>query len=216
MLDTWETSEAAEFLLADSVWFEGRRSGSFGDMCCWEGRVGSGGGSVLLWSFCWTSAWSWSGSWSWSWSWWAVAGGVLLGSGGAFSVAVLVGRGGGGGAALLPASATGDWKFFCWLRAAMRSASVVIFNFGSSTPAIAAVARVKWRSEGGVANVMLEGRRWALLTQGTTHHRLFPPTAEEQSNKTRGWCCTINEPVSRPDPCARPAWGTPPLPRTAE
>jgi len=41
---------------------------------------------------------------------------------------------GGGGGARLPAPGGGAWKFFCWLRAAMRSARVV--NWGSSTSAI--------------------------------------------------------------------------------
>jgi len=39
--------------------------------------------------------------------------------------------GGGGGGGRLPAADGGAWKFFCWLRAAMRSASVV--NRGSSS-----------------------------------------------------------------------------------
>jgi len=73
--------------------------------------------------------------------------------GGSFSVAARTGRGGieglfsaeatspvkertggGGGGGRLPAVDGGAWKFFCWLSAAMRSASVV--KRGSSVSAI--------------------------------------------------------------------------------
>lgn len=93
----------------------------------------------------------------------AVSSSVFLrGSGGAFSVAALVGRGGidgvggfssrasceicdivdsvaarfggGGGGARLPALGGGAWKFFCLFNAAIRSLSEL--NCGSSTSAI--------------------------------------------------------------------------------
>ena len=46
MAESWDTSEAFEFLLTERVWVEGRRVGRFGGVARWLFRVGRGGGAA--------------------------------------------------------------------------------------------------------------------------------------------------------------------------
>ena len=139
MVDSCDTSEAFEFLLTERVWVEGRRVGSFGGACgevrdgSWggPGRPGEGAGD--------SSPFSWPvfrrGSGGASFSVAARAGPGRGGIAGLFLAEQVLGvalftpsvneRTGGGGGGRFPATDGGALKFFCSLRAAMRSASVV-------------------------------------------------------------------------------------------
>ncbi len=44
--ESWDTSEAFEFLLTERFWVEGRRVGRFGGVARWPFRVGRGGGAA--------------------------------------------------------------------------------------------------------------------------------------------------------------------------
>lgn len=144
MVDNCETSEAFEFLLTESVWVDGRRVGSFGGADCGGVRDGSGGGpgrpgegpgDSRPFPFSWPVVRRGSGGASFSVA--ARAGPGRGGIAGLFSAMQVSGAGavlftasvnertGGGGGGRFPATDGGALKFFCWLRAAMRSASVV-------------------------------------------------------------------------------------------
>lgn len=149
-----------EFLRTDRVWEDGRREGSAGGVACPGLRAGSGGGAGRPGAgdddaeggspFSWLTVRRGSGGGIFSAAARAGRGGIeglpspatgpdadLL----AVSVAARTGRGGGGGGARFPAVGGGAWKFFCWLRAAMRSASVA--KRGSSASPIAGCCRQK-------------------------------------------------------------------------
>lgn len=158
-VDSWDISEEFEFLLTESVWVEGRRVGRLGGVASCLLRVGSAGGPGRPEGGCCWSPFSCP----------VVRRGR---GGGSFSVAARTGRGGieglfsaetvsdvvlvtfsvkertggGGGGGRLPAVEGGAWKFFCWLRAAMRSASVL--NCGTSASAIFVIV-------GGLDDLML-------------------------------------------------------------
>lgn len=147
-METYETSDSLEFLRPLGRWNEALGGGKAGEACweaagdcevCDEGRrVGNGGARPRAGSGGDMSADIWAvlrrGS----------GGAPFLGAGRAGTVGLLcraasglagggsepppvcgTGRfGGGGGGGRFPAEEGGDWKFFCLLSAAMRSASV--------------------------------------------------------------------------------------------
>ena len=171
-LDTaeiYETSDEFELRRTERVWAEGCRGGRAGETCCCELLLGRGGGArlrpgraggvaalpfsklVLLCgngggAFCVFAREGLGGSEG---LFWATTTSLVAGVVAELRTgAVDAGRfEGGGGGARLPTVDGGAWKFFCLLRAAMRSWRVV--NCGSSTSAI--VSRTKgWRVKVGM------------------------------------------------------------------